>query len=103
MRSFQKFFCAWRDRNSEFGIRNSFGLRASVFGLVLVATSALAQAPPNDFFANATVIAGLPGNINGTTIGATNRESGDPSTCGWSDFEPSLLYSWTALANGQVA
>src|SRR5258708_1013906 len=52
-------------------------------GLGLAAATAWAQ-PANDYFPTATVITGIPGSTNATTMGATTREAGDPFPCGWS-------------------
>src|SRR5258708_1901930 len=71
-------------------------------GLGLAAATAWAQ-PASDYFNNATVITGIPGSTNGTTIGATNREAGDPFTCGWSSpFGATVWYAWTSPTNGPV-
>jgi len=47
-----------------------------------VAAHSAAPPPPNDHRANATQVAGLPGTVSGTTVGATDEASDPPSYCG---------------------
>ncbi len=57
--------------------------------------------PANDYFTNATVITGVAGTISGSSVGATNIESGDPDACGWHlGNSGTVWYSWTAPTNG---
>src|SRR5579862_3511853 len=68
--------------------------------LALGAPALLAQAPPNDNFASATVIVGPSGTINGSNIGAT-LEGGEPSITG-NPGGKSIWYVWTAPADMTV-
>jgi hypothetical protein len=71
--------------------------------LLLLALSplpALAQAPTNDDFANATILSGTNIVETGTTLNAT-AEPGEPDHCGYPPSH-SIWYDWTAPANGSV-
>ncbi len=56
--------------------------------------------PPNDGFAQATVLNGTAGTLTATTIGAT-RETGEPKHAGVTGAA-SVWFAWTAPANGSV-
>ncbi len=70
-------------------------IAAALFGLLSLAGGALASSPPNDDFANAQLISGLPAEVTGTTIGAT-REQNSPRG------PQEVWYRWTAPASGAV-
>jgi hypothetical protein len=56
--------------------------------------------PPNDDFANAEALAGLPATAAGTCIGAS-EETGEPNHAGQPGSQ-SVWYSWTAPSDGPV-
>ena len=56
-----------------------------------------ADTPPNDYFANATVIGALPFNDSVDNTNATTEE-GEPQNCEWSD--KTVWYSFTPATNG---
>jgi hypothetical protein len=66
-------------------------------GMLVLAAPALA-APPNDNFANATLITGPSGSLTGTNAGAS-REPGEPNHAGVPGGR-SVWYRWTAPADG---
>ena len=70
-----------------------------VFALVaLTASSAVARAaPPNDDFADAASLAGLPVTANASNVGATS-EPGEP----WAG-NGTLWWRWTAPVSGPIA
>ena len=71
-------------------------------GLIGAQPKASAQAPPNDNFANATVLSGMSPTINGTNVGAT-KESGEPSAAPYNDsYGQSVWYRWNAPVSGGV-
>ncbi|HWY77035.1 MAG TPA: S8 family serine peptidase, partial [Verrucomicrobiae bacterium] len=55
-------------------------------------------APPNDNFANATILSGTAAMVSGTTVGAT-KEPGEPNHAGNAGGK-SIWYSWTAPEAG---
>lgn len=83
-------------------LSTSFWGRLVLLGLSLAlgAPALLAQAPPNDNFASATVLVGPSGTVNGSNIGAT-LEAGEPSITGNPGGE-SIWYVWTAPADMTV-
>jgi hypothetical protein len=56
--------------------------------------------PPNNNFANAQIISGTSGTVNGTNVGA-NKESGEPNHAGNSGGA-SVWYRWQAPTTGAV-
>jgi hypothetical protein len=60
----------------------------------------LVTLPPNDDFADAEALAGLPASAAGTCIGAS-EETGEPDHAGQPGGS-SVWYGWTAPSNGQV-
>ena len=67
------------------------------FGFTIVAT----PAPPNDNFANAQVISGSSGTVNGTNSFAT-KEVGEPTNPAGTGGGRSVWYNWTATGTGQA-
>jgi len=57
--------------------------------------------PPNDLFANRSVMAGLTNTVTGSNVSAT-QEVGEPNHSGNAGGK-SVWWSWTAPANGTVA
>jgi uncharacterized protein DUF4214 len=57
--------------------------------------------PPNDNFANAQVISGCSGTVNGTNAGAT-RESGEPDHGPGNGGTRSIWYQWTSPFSGSM-
>ncbi len=68
--------------------------------LVLGRAGALAQAPPNDNLANATVLTGTNATATGTTVGATT-EPGEPAHAGYPAAH-SIWFVWTAPDDGSA-
>ncbi|HYU98536.1 MAG TPA: NF038122 family metalloprotease [Pyrinomonadaceae bacterium] len=67
------------------------------FGFTIVAT----PAPPNDNFANAQVLSGSSGTVNGTSSFAT-KEAGEPTNPPGTGGGRSVWYNWTATGTGQA-
>jgi hypothetical protein len=67
------------------------------FGYTIVAT----PGPPNDNFANAQVLSGSTGTVNGTSNFAT-KETGEPTNPPGTGGGRSVWYTWTALGTGQA-
>jgi hypothetical protein len=61
----------------------------------------MALLPPNDDFADAEVLTGLPASTTGWTIGAT-EETGEPDAVDGYAGVTSVWYSWTAPTSGPV-
>ena len=80
--------------------RRLFVLLVSILAAAVWPANA-AAAPANDDFANAQVITGATGSVNGTNIGAT-KELGEPDHAGNAGGH-SIWYTWTAPADGNVA
>ena len=57
--------------------------------------------PPNDNFANAQVISGCSGSVNGTNVGAT-KEAGEPNNPESPTSTKSVWYQWQAPSTGNV-
>ena len=77
---------------------------AAIFACLALSGAAgasAAAAPPNDNFANATVLSGQPATQNGTSVGATLEPGEDPNVAG-NTGGASIWYAWTASAPGQV-
>src|SRR5882724_3748533 len=72
----------------------------SVSGTVVVNLRALPP-PPNDSFANGSVIIGMTNTVTGVNRGAT-REPGEPDHGDFSPVDRSVWWTWTAPANGTV-
>ncbi|OQX21186.1 MAG: hypothetical protein BWK80_34190, partial [Desulfobacteraceae bacterium IS3] len=70
----------------------------AVLFLCAAPDAALSQ-PPNDNFANATVLTGVSGQVSGTNVGAT-KESGEPDHTADNTGITSVWYSWTAPETG---
>ena len=84
--------------------KSSTAVLAAVFACLALGGASggsAAAAPPNDNFANATVLTGQPVTQNGTTVGAT-LEPGEDSTVAGNTGGASIWYAWTASAPGQV-
>lgn len=75
--------------------RGTLGVMVVLVGLTLLPAGA-AAAPPNDDFADATEIAGLPAEATGSHVGAT-VEPDEPFS-----GERSIWYRWTAPADGGI-
>ncbi|MEX2210206.1 MAG: HYR domain-containing protein [Gaiellaceae bacterium] len=65
--------------------------------IALTPTGGCVTPPANDDFANAIVLAGNNGSVNGTTVDATN-ESGEPNPA----HSVGVWYSWTPVGTGTV-
>ena len=78
-------------------ITSSGGSLDASVGILAVLTP-----PPNDNFANATVVTGLTGTIAGTNVNATG-EAGEPVHWNLSGTATSVWYRWTAPATGLAA
>jgi len=59
------------------------------------------SAPPNDNFANAQLIAGGTGSVNGNTVDGT-LETGEPDTINGDPIQHSIWYKWVAPATGFI-
>ena len=57
--------------------------------------------PPNDDFANAQIIGGCSGTVNGTNVGAT-KETGEPNNPDSFNSTKSVWYRWQAPSTGNV-
>ena len=68
--------------------------------VLLLAQSAFA-APPNDTFADAVELSGLPAEATGSTVDAT-REPGEPDHSGQGEGGQSIWFKWTAPADRGV-
>lgn len=75
----------------------SFASAAIFFSIFAAANSALA-APPNDNFANAQVISGMSGSVNGTNVAST-KETGEQAHA-LNRGGGSVWYKYTAAGNG---
>jgi hypothetical protein len=73
-----------------------------VIGLTATVQSALADPPPNDFFATPVVIVGFPLTAFGTNVDAT-LEGGEPLPEGYENLvSKSIWFEWTAPTSGLV-
>src|SRR6185503_10022388 len=65
--------------------------------------SALAQ-PANDLFANRFMLTGISVSTNGTTVGAGNRETGEPAPFagGAGQSQQTVWYEWTPANSGSA-
>lgn len=74
-------------------------------GLMALAAGRAVAQPANDFFTNATLIAGFSGTVTGATVGAT-LEAGEPVVLNQAGFPipngASVWFRWTAPASGAV-
>ncbi|MBX3727790.1 MAG: WD40 repeat domain-containing protein, partial [Candidatus Sumerlaeia bacterium] len=76
---------------------------ANLLLLLAIALAGAVAQPANDHFANATLLSGLSGSVDGSTIGAT-RELFEPRHWYGGDEAdaPSVWYRWVAPASGTV-
>ncbi len=97
-------YVPWRRREALLPIRLGAAVllvALAVFGLATRDATIAQTAPPNDNFADATVITGASGSLSGTTLDAT-AETGEPAFhttySGLVDdlYGRSIWYSWTA-------
>jgi len=65
--------------------------------VLMMAAGAFGQAPPNDYFTNATVLSGTSITFTGTLAGATT-EAADPQ----SFWQSSVWWTWTAPTSSRV-
>jgi hypothetical protein len=79
-------------------VRNLVASVLAATALGAYAQSAAAQSPPNDNFANATVITGPQGSITGSTVGATG-ETGEPEGSG---LVNSVWFRYTPETSGMI-
>jgi cysteine-rich repeat protein len=84
------------------------GLQCQPSHVASIVTSCPSMPPPNDNFAAATVLSGLPVSVPGTTARAT-RETNEPDhytenlpDAGWWLGDHSVWYQWTASSQGPV-
>jgi hypothetical protein len=95
------FFIGIMDPSLMRGVRetmtNNDENAIDIFGFTIVAT----VGPPNDNFANAQLISGSSGTVNGTNTFAS-RETGEPTFPAGTGGGRSVWYNWTAPGTGQA-
>src|SRR5678815_1756452 len=84
-------------RGQRYSMTSNDQSAIDAFGFTVIAT----PAPPNDNFANAEVISGSSGTVNGTSSFAT-REAGEPTFPTGTGGGRSVWYNWTAPGTGQA-
>ena len=84
-------------RGQRYSMTTNDQAAIDVFGYTIVAT----PGPPNDNFANAQVVSGASGTVNGTSSFAT-KEAGEPTNPSGTGGGRSVWYNWTATGTGQV-
>ena len=91
----------WQSKETTQGVFLFHILRLAFLALCVCGGMALAGPPSNDNFANAIILTGSAGTVDGTTVDAT-IESGDP--CGFSpgSGSGSVWYTWTPPLSGAL-
>ena len=79
-------------------MKHSFLLVAGLALLALTSVQVLAQAPPNDNFANRWVLSGRAATTNGSSLNS-GPETGEPLHAGINNRR-SVWFEWTAPTNG---
>jgi subtilisin family serine protease len=82
-----------------YSVRVSNGIGSDDSREAFVSVEAVATRPENDLFAEATLLTGASGRVNGSTVLAT-AESGEPNHAGASTPVESIWYAWTAPLSG---
>jgi hypothetical protein len=84
-------------RGQRYTMTNNDQNAIDIFGYTVVAT----PGPPNDNFANAQVLTGNSGTVNGSSSFAT-KEAGEPTNPPGTGGGRSVWYNWTATGTGQA-
>jgi hypothetical protein len=84
-------------RGQRYTMTNNDQNAIDIFGYTVIAT----PGPPNDNFANAQVLTGNSGTVNGSSSFAT-REAGEPTNPELTGGGRSVWYNWTATGTGQA-
>jgi hypothetical protein len=93
-------FIATAGRAYQFAVDGFKGAMGSLFLSLELAPSSPIPPPPNDAFANRTVLSGKNVRTTGSSIGAT-KEAGEPKHAGNSGGS-SVWWTWTAQTSGEV-
>ena len=78
------------------------GLRPGDYSAYDTGYKAVVKRPPNDTFAQATVISGQRCTSGGSNKDAAQKESGEPNHAGYATATSSIWWKWTAPYKGKV-